>query len=133
MTFRLPFAPRPGPAGGPVPIPAEAPVMKVRIVALVAALLGALALSAPARDAEKDQPKTATYKTPQEVFDAFLPALNRRDTRTFVGCLAPEVVERMAGEYARRGVQRRLFAQTGGKDGGPNEKLMKSWKGTFDV
>jgi hypothetical protein len=107
--------------------------MKVRILALVVPLLGALALAASARDDEKDKPKATVYKTPQEVFDAFIPALNKRDTKTFVGCLAPEVIKKMAGDAARRGIERRIFAQTGGKDGGVNDKLMKSWKGTFDV
>jgi len=107
--------------------------MNVRILALVAPLLGALTLAASARDEEKDKPKPAVYKTPQQVFDAFIPALNKRDTKTFVGCLAPEALKRMAGDHARRGVEKRLFAQTGGKDGGANEKLMQRWKGVFDV
>jgi hypothetical protein len=106
--------------------------MKVRIVALVAPLLGALLLSAAAAD-EKEQPKAKIYKTPQEVFDAFVPALYKRDARTFVGCLAPDVIKRLAGDYARRGVQRRIIAETGGKDGGKNEKVLKLWQGTFDV
>jgi len=107
--------------------------MKVRVVALVAPLLGALILSASARDEDKDKPKATVYKTPQEVFDAFIPAMNKRDTKAYVGCLAPAALKRMAGQLARLGVQRRVFAETGGKDGGPNDKLMKSWKGTFEV
>jgi len=107
--------------------------MKARVVALAAPLLATLALAASARDDEKDKPKAAVYKTPEEVFDAFVPAMNKRDTKTYVGCLAPAALKRMAGQLARLGVQRRVFAESGGKDGGPNDKLMKSWKETFEV
>lgn len=111
--------------------------MKVRIAALVA-LLGLLVLGAAdavAQDSEKDKAKAKAkaYETPKEVFDAYVAALNKRDWKTSIGCLAPSAVKRLAGYVARVGVQRRLFAETGGKDGGPNDKLMKSWKDTFEV
>src|SRR6476660_3603810 len=110
--------------------------MKARCVALSALLLACLALSAAAqkdkdekpKDKDKEQPKANAFKTPQEVFDAFLASLNKRDAKAFVGCLAPDTLKEMAGAYAVQGLQRREIAGDGKDD-----KLAKRWKPTFDV
>jgi len=115
--------------------------MKVRCVVLGVLLLACVALGAAAqkdkdekdKDKGKEQPKAKAYKTPQEVFDAFLAALNKRDSKTFVGCLAPDTLKEMAGAYAVQGMMRRELAETGGKDGAKDDKLAKRWKPTFDV
>jgi hypothetical protein len=107
--------------------------MKVRYVALAVLLLAGFALSAAAQKDKDDKPKDKVYKTPKEVFDAFIEAMNKRDARTFVGCLAPEPLTQMVGFYAVQGLQKRDLATSGTKDGDKDNKLAKRWKPTFDV
>ena len=110
--------------------------MKARCVALSALLLACVALSAAAqkdkdekpKDKDKEQPKAKAYKTPQEVFDAFLVSLNKRDAKAFVGCLAPETLQEMAAASAVQGLQRREVVGDAKDD-----KLAKRWKPTLDV
>ena len=102
--------------------------MKVRIVALVFPLLGLLVLSAAGRDSEA---KGKVYKSPEEVFDAYIAGLNKREPKTYYGCLTPEAVKKIAGEQARRGVQQRRFAEPT-KDK-KDDKLLRIWKSVFDV
>jgi len=62
-----------------------------RILILAGLALAALALSAPAAQDEKDKdkPKEKVYKTPQEVFDAFTAAEQKRDAKAMVSLMAP--------------------------------------------
>jgi hypothetical protein len=112
--------------------------MKVRCAALGVLLLACVTLSASQKDKDekpkdKDQPKAKVFKTPQETFDAFLAALNKRDSKAFVGCLTPDTLKEMAGVYAVQGLLRRELVESGGKDGAKDDKLAKRWKPTFDV
>jgi hypothetical protein len=107
--------------------------MKARCVALSALLLACFALSAAAQkdkdEKPKDKEKPKAYKTPQEVFDAFLTSLNKRDAKTFVACVDPDTLDQVAAFYAVQGLQRRQRAE----GGTTASKLAKLWKPTLDV
>jgi hypothetical protein len=49
---------------------------------------------------EKDQPKSPVYKTPEEVFTAFLVAQSKGDHKPFVGLLTPDAVKALAADKA---------------------------------
>lgn len=65
------------------------------------ALLAAACLPARARDDDPEPPsRTKSYKTPQAVFDAQVVALQKRDYRTLIDCVAPASHKEMAGLMA---------------------------------
>jgi len=60
-----------------------------RTLILAGMAVAVLALSAPAQKEEKEKPKEKVYKTPQEVFDAFVAAEQKRDAKALVSLMAP--------------------------------------------
>lgn len=102
--------------------------MNVRIAAAGVLLLVILGLPAAAQ-----KEKAKVYKTPQEVFDAFLTATNKRDARGFVSCLSPEAIKDMAGSRAVAVLDLRARVMAGDKEGKRDEKLVKRFKGLFGV
>jgi hypothetical protein len=86
---------------------------------LLAALLLSLAVPAGAQK-EKDKPKV--YKTPQEVFDAFVTAVNKNDHKTRIACYPPVVQKKLATDWAIQGVFRRSQADSDGKIKGVDYK-----------
>jgi hypothetical protein len=83
--------------------------MTLRITALAGLLLTALTLSAFAqkdkddkdkKDKDKDKKEAKVYKTPQEVFDAFVAANDKDDYKTMAALMAPEAQKDAAAVIA---------------------------------
>lgn len=78
-----------------------------------------LALAWPAV-AQSDRAKV--YETPQEVFDAYVTAVNKGDYRARVACYPPVVQKKLATDWAIQGVFRRSQANGSGKIKGVDYK-----------
>jgi len=113
----------------------------VRTLALCGLLLAAFAASAAQKDKDekpkdKEAPKAKSYKTPQDVFDAAVTAMSKKDFAVMVGCFTPEAQQQMATDLAAQGMFMRNTAEGKFKDnekGDPDEKLLKQFKPVFDV
>jgi hypothetical protein len=99
-----------------------------RTLSLAGLLLAALAAQATA---QKDK-AVPTYKTPQEVFDGVLAAIDARDARAMIGCFTPQAQRQMAARYAAQGAFLRAQAESkSSKD--KDEDFVKKYRPLFDV
>jgi len=131
-------------------------VIRTAISACLAlALLSLPAFAAEDKDKDKDKEKpnkvkSATYKTPEECFDAVVTAIGKRDAYLLIGAVTPKMQKEMAADLASQGVRMRAMAagktprplEKDSKDGKdkddkdkarPDEKLAKEYKPFFDV
>lgn len=76
-------------------------------------MLVALALAAQESD---EKPKPPTYKTPEEVFDAYHAARRKRDYPTMAACLSPPAQKDMAADLALAGIELRANATAAPRD-----------------
>src|SRR5262245_19968969 len=98
--------------------------MSVRVPVLAGLLLAALATMGTAQKA-----RAKVYETPQDVFDAFLAAVNKHDSKAFVACLTPEALKDLAARRAVATLQKRAEIK-GDRD---EEKLDKKYRPILDV
>jgi hypothetical protein len=83
------------------------------------------------RGPDKDKAARAkVYKTPQEVFDAFVAALNNSDERAIAACLSPAALDALASQYVARAFNKR-FAYDSEK--GRDKDALKYFKPYLDV
>jgi hypothetical protein len=102
-----------------------------RTAAAAALMLAALALTAGAQK-DKGEKKAKLYKTPQEVFDAFFEAEEKRDSKAWVRCLAPGSQAELASFMLAGGVGARERAKKE-KDEKKRAAIAKEMKPVFDA
>lgn len=90
----------------------------IRDLIIAGVLCATMALPSDA----SEKPKSQTYETPQECFRALVAAEEKRDQKTFVGCLAPESQKRMALETVYASLEGRMVK---GKDAEELAKMMR--------
>jgi hypothetical protein len=118
----------------------------IRTLTLSGLLLAALAVSAAEKDKDEKKDKKAsranTYKTPQEVFDAAVVAMGKKDWAAMVSCFTPEGHKQMAVDLALQGTFMRAQAEgrpvqdksLKDKDKAePDDTLLKKYKPVLDV
>jgi len=109
-----------------------------RTATLAGLVLAALAVSAFAdkeqddkKDKDKDKPKAKVYKTPQDVFDAFVVAGQKDDHKTVAALLAPQAQKDVAAILAILiGADRPMLEESKEEDA---QKLLKTFKPVYDT
>jgi hypothetical protein len=106
--------------------------MMFRTTGLTILLLTALAVTAIAQKDKGKDDKAKVYKTPKECFDAFVTADEKKDRKTWAGCLAPQAQKEIAGQMAYQAKSLRTEFSSE-KDEEKRAALLKFFKPAADV